>query len=76
MSALDVIVGSATGIFGTVSEPCAFSEKFPDPSIMIPFYTKGQTLIEAYWKNVLQTFQGAFIGEPLSNPWKQKISQV
>ena len=43
---------------------------------MIPFYTEGQTLIEAYWKNVLQTFQGAFIGEPLSNPWKQKISQV
>ena len=73
MSALEFVAGGATGTFGTVSEPCAFSEKFPDPSIMISFYTKGQTLIEAYWKSVLQTFQGAFVGEPLANPWKQKI---
>lgn len=73
MSALEFIVGGATGTFGTVSEPCAYFQKFPDPSIMISFYTKGQTLIEAYWKSVLQTFQGAFVGEPLANPWKQKI---
>ena len=76
MSALQFIAGGATGTFGTVSEPCAYSQKFPDPSIMISYYTKGQTLIEAYWKSVLQTFQGAFVGEPLSNPWKQKSFQV
>ena len=76
MSALDFIVGGATGTFGTVTEPCAFAQKFPDPSIMISFYTKGQTLIEAYWKSLLQTFQGAFVGEPLSNPWKQQILEV
>jgi uncharacterized protein (TIGR03790 family) len=75
MSALEFIVGGTTGTFGTVTEPCAYSQKFPDPSIMISFYTKGQTLIEAYWKSVLQTFQGAFVGEPLANPWKPKFSQ-
>ena len=74
MSALEFIAGGATGTFGTVSEPCAYSQKFPDPRIMISFYTKGQTLIEAYWKSVLQTFQGVFVGEPLANPWKQKTS--
>ncbi|CAF3392297.1 unnamed protein product [Rotaria socialis] len=75
MSALHFIAGGATGTFGTVSEPCAYSQKFPDPSIMISRYTKGETLIEAYWKSVLQTFQGAFVGEPLANPWKQIISR-
>jgi uncharacterized protein (TIGR03790 family) len=74
MSVLQFIAGGATGTFGTVSEPCAYAQKFPDPSIMISHYTKGQTLIEAYWKSVLQTFQGAFVGEPLANPWKQRIS--
>ena len=74
MSALEFIAGGATGTFGTVSEPCAYSQKFPDPSIMISRYTKGDTLIEAYWKSVLQTFQGAFVGEPLANPWKKITS--
>ncbi len=49
------------------------TEILPDPSIMISFYTKGQTLSEAHRKSVLQTFQGAIIGEPLPNPWKQII---
>jgi uncharacterized protein (TIGR03790 family) len=48
MSVLEFIAGGATRTFGTVTEPCVHSEKFPDPSIMISFYTKGQTLIEAY----------------------------
>ncbi len=76
MSALEFIAGVVTGTFGTVTEPCAYSQKFPDPGIMISFYTKGQTLIEAYWKSVLQTFQGVYVGEPLSNPWKQKTSEL
>lgn len=76
MSALQFIAGGTTGTFGTVSEPCAYAQKFPDPSIMISYYTKGQTLIEAYWKSILQTFQGVFVGEPLANPWKQKTSQI
>ncbi|UJR11838.1 hypothetical protein I4U23_016018 [Adineta vaga] len=73
MSVLQFIAGGVTGTFGTVSEPCAYAQKFPDPTIMILQYTKGQTLIEAYWKSVLQVFQGIFVGEPLANPWKQII---
>ncbi|CAF1381740.1 unnamed protein product [Adineta ricciae] len=73
MSALKFIAGGTTGTFGTVTEPCAYAEKFPDPTIMIQYYTKGETLIEAYWKSILQTFQGIFVGEPLANPWKQEI---
>jgi uncharacterized protein (TIGR03790 family) len=73
MSVLDFIAGGVTGTFGTVSEPCAYAQKFPNPSIVISHYTQGETLIEAYWKSVSQTFQGEFVGEPLSNPWRQTI---
>jgi uncharacterized protein (TIGR03790 family) len=73
MSVLEFVKGrnGATGTFGTVSEPCAWPSKFPDPAILIRRYTRGETLIEAYWKSVEQTFQGAFVGEPLARPWKR-----
>jgi uncharacterized protein (TIGR03790 family) len=71
MSCLDWLKGpnGATGTFGTVSEPCAYTEKFPNPQILIAHYTAGDTLVEAYWKSVLQTFQGTFVGDPLAKPW-------
>jgi uncharacterized protein (TIGR03790 family) len=73
MSALEFVKGlnGATGTFGTVSEPCAWPSKFPNPAILIRRYTAGETLIEAYWKSVEQTFQGAFVGEPLAKPWQR-----
>jgi uncharacterized protein (TIGR03790 family) len=76
MSILRFTEAGATGSFGTVSEPCAYSEKFPDPSIMITQYTSGLTLIESYWKSISQTFQGLFVGEPLSNPWQKIILPI
>lgn len=73
MSVLEFIAGGVTGTFGTVSEPCAYWQKFPDPAIVIPRYTAGETLIEAYWKSIWQTFQGEFVGEPLANPWRRAV---
>ncbi len=70
MSILKFIENGATGSFGTVSEPCAYKEKFPDPRIMVQRYGHGDTLIESYWKSVRITFQGNFIGEPLAAPYK------
>jgi uncharacterized protein (TIGR03790 family) len=67
---LDWIKSGATGSFGTVSEPCAHLEKFPNPRLLIQHYGHGDTLIEAYWKSVAITFQGLFIGEPLASPYK------
>jgi uncharacterized protein (TIGR03790 family) len=73
MSALEFVKGSggATGTFGTVSEPCAWPSKFPNPAVLIRRYTGGDSLVEAYWKSVAQTFQGAFVGEPLARPWRR-----
>ena len=63
------IEAGATASYGTVDEPCNFTSKFPQASIMIEQYFRGATLIEAYWKSVQWPGQGLFIGEPLARPF-------
>jgi uncharacterized protein (TIGR03790 family) len=61
--------GGATASYGTVEEPCNFTEKFPRASVLVKRYAAGETLIEAYWKSVQWPGQGLFVGEPLARPW-------
>ncbi len=69
MSIIEWIKAGATGSYGTVVEPCNFVQKFPHPGIMMSFYIRGNSLIEAYWKSVAWPGQGIFIGEPLAKPF-------
>jgi uncharacterized protein (TIGR03790 family) len=69
MSALAWIRRGATGSFGSVSEPCAMVEKFPDIRVLFEHYLRGETLLESYWKSVAMPGQGLFIGEPLTHPF-------
>lgn len=69
MSALRWLEAGATGSYGTVVEPCAFTQKFPNPMLLMQKYLAGETLIEAYWKSVAMPGQGVFIGEPLARPY-------
>jgi uncharacterized protein (TIGR03790 family) len=69
MSILRWLEAGATASYGTVVEPCAFPQKFPHPAILIDRYTRGETLIEAYWKSVAWPGQGLFVGEPLASPF-------
>ena len=69
MSSLEWLEAGATASYGTVVEPCAFEEKFPEVPIVIRRYLAGETLIEAYWKSVAEPSQGVFIGEPLARPF-------
>lgn len=69
MSALRWLEAGATGSYGTVVEPCAFTQKFPNPELLLKHYLAGETLIEAYWKSVVMPGQGIFIGEPLARPY-------
>jgi uncharacterized protein (TIGR03790 family) len=69
MSALRWLEAGATGSYGTVIEPCNLLGKFPNPGLLMDYYTSGQTLIEAYWKSVQQPGEGLFIGEPLAAPY-------
>ncbi len=69
MSILRWLEAGATGSYGTVVEPCAFTQKFPNPGIVIERYTNGESLIEAYWKSVAWPGQGVFVGEPMASPY-------
>lgn len=69
MSVVQWLKAGATGSYGTVVEPCNFPAKFPDTRVVTAHYFRGQTLIEAYWKSVLQPGEGLFVGEPLARPW-------
>lgn len=68
-SALRWLEAGATGSYGTVVEPCAIAEKFPDPLLLLSYYRGGDTLVESYWRSVAMPEQGVFIGEPLARPW-------
>ena len=69
MSALRWLEAGATGSYGTVVEPCNFLAKFPSPGLLLTYYRRGDTLIEADWRSVAMPGQGVFIGEPLARPW-------
>jgi uncharacterized protein (TIGR03790 family) len=76
MSALRWLEAGATGSYGSVVEPCAFPEKFPNPGIFLTHYLRGDTLIEAYWKSVQTPGQGIFIGEPLARPFAGFVGRI
>ncbi|MHB1951734.1 MAG: TIGR03790 family protein [Acidiferrobacteraceae bacterium] len=66
---LQWLAAGVTGSYGTVTEPCNFLAKFPDPAVFIGRYVSGESLIEAYWKSVAMPGQGIFVGEPLADPF-------
>ena len=72
MSILEWLDAGATASYGTVVEPCAFTQKFPNPGIVIERYTAGESLVEAYWKSVAWPGQGVFVGELMATPYAGK----
>ncbi|HEY9202201.1 MAG TPA: TIGR03790 family protein [Gammaproteobacteria bacterium] len=70
MSILEWIDAGVTASYGTVVEPCNFTDKFPQPGVAIEHYLAGNMLLEAYWKSVRMPGQGVFVGEPLAAPFK------
>ncbi len=73
MSSLAWLHAGATGSYGTVVEPCNLVDKFPSPGVVIRYYLKGESLIEAYWKSVAMPGQGIFVGEPLAHPFSRRF---
>jgi uncharacterized protein (TIGR03790 family) len=70
MSSLRWLEAGATASYGSVSEPCNYWQKFPNPTVLLKHYVQGDTAIEAYWKSVAWPTQGLFIGEPLAAPYR------
>lgn len=74
MSSLEWLKAGATASYGTVVEPCNYTQKFPSPKVMMQHYLAGETVMEAYWKSVAWPGEGVFVGEPLARPFtKTKV---
>ncbi len=65
---LAFLEAGAAGSYGTVIEPCNYTQKFPDP-VDYFYQARGFSLAEAYYQSVLNPFQGLFVGEPLAAPF-------
>ncbi len=74
MPVTDWLDAGATASYGTVEEPCNYTQKFPQASVLIEHYYRGDTVIEAYWKSVQWPGQGLFVGEPLARPFPDSAS--
>ncbi len=72
MSIMRWLEAGATASYGTVVEPCNYTTKFPNPSMLLSHYYRGEPIIEAYWKSVAMPGEGLFIGEPLARPWSSQ----
>jgi uncharacterized protein (TIGR03790 family) len=72
MSSLRWLGAGATASYGSVSEPCNYWQKFPNPTVLLKHYVQGNSAIEAYWKSVAWPTQGLFIGEPLAAPYRKR----
>lgn len=69
MSSQRWLEAGATASYGTVSEPCNYWQKFPQPTVLLRRYLMGMTALEAYWGSVAWPTQGLFIGDPLAAPY-------
>jgi uncharacterized protein (TIGR03790 family) len=64
------IRAGAYGSSGTVSEPFAIEEKFPDFNIYSHF-RRGASLAEAFWLSIKWAAEIICVGDPLMQPWAQ-----
>jgi uncharacterized protein (TIGR03790 family) len=74
MPALAWLAQGATASYGTVSEPCNYLGKFPNITVLLEHYRRGETALESYWKSVAMPGQGLFIGEPLARPYANRYA--
>ena len=73
LSILSLLAAGASGSYGTVTEPCAYLEKFPSPQNYF-YQARGFSLAEGYYQSVTNPYQGLLIGEPLAAPFAQPAS--
>jgi uncharacterized protein (TIGR03790 family) len=68
MPITDWITAGAAGTFGTVAEPCNFTNKFP-AAMTYAWYGAGYDLGDAYTMGVKHPYMGLVIGDPLCRPY-------
>ncbi|WP_205881046.1 TIGR03790 family protein [Limisphaera ngatamarikiensis] len=67
----DYIAAGATASYGTVVEPCNWTEKFPAPRNYF-YQARGFSIAECYYQSVEAPYQGVLVGEPLAAPFARR----
>jgi uncharacterized protein (TIGR03790 family) len=65
---LAFINAGATGSYGTVAEPGADTQKFPNPQVYF-YQARGFNLAESYYQSVNIPYLGLIVAEPLAAPF-------
>lgn len=68
MSITNWISRGAAGSYGTVVEPCAYTNKFPQIDLYY-WYARGFNLGESFYMSVQNPYQGIVLGDPLTQPY-------
>lgn len=64
------IAAGAGGSYGTVVEPCAYTNKFPDARLHL-YYGRGFSLGESFYQALANPYQGILLGDPLGQPYAE-----
>ena len=67
---LAFINAGAAGSYGTVAEPGADPQKFPNPQVYF-YQARGFSLAESYYQSVNVPYLGLMVAEPLAAPFAQ-----
>jgi uncharacterized protein (TIGR03790 family) len=71
-TALDYLDAGAAGSYGTVTEPCAYLQKFPSPQCFY-YQSRGFSMAESYYQSITNPYQGLLVGEPLAAPFARTL---
>ncbi|GIX49966.1 MAG: hypothetical protein KatS3mg132_160 [Limisphaera sp.] len=67
----EFLAAGATASYGTVVEPCNWTEKFPAPRNYF-YQARGFNIAECYYQSVAAPYQGVLVGEPLAAPFARR----
>lgn len=68
MSILEWLEAGCVGSYGTVVEPCNYTNKFPR-ALLHAYYARGFSMGEAYTMSVRNPYMGIWVGDPLCAPY-------
>lgn len=71
MTILNWLNWGPVGSYGTVVEPCAYTNKFPAARLHY-WYARGFNLAESFYMAVQNPYQGVVVGDPLCSPYAAK----
>ena len=67
-SILSLLQAGAAGCYGTVIEPCNYTNKFPSPQAYF-YQARGFNVAECFYQSLSNPYEGLLLGEPLAAPF-------